>query len=103
MKTNYIFLSTEELLPKAMVWPESLRDSEGGEAVFYCINEGRGPNRVTWSRDGGSSIPKKALVISDRITIPNVSEDDEGFYICTVRNNYGMVTARGELTVLRKY
>ena len=86
-----------------MVWPESQRDSEGGEAVFFCLIEGRGPHRVTWSRDSGSSIPKKASITSSRLTIPNVSGDDEDFYICTVRNNYGMDTARGKLIVLRKY
>ena len=86
-----------------MVWPGSLRDSEGGESVFFCLIEGRGPHRVTWTRDSGKSIPKKASVTSSRLTIPNVSPDDEDFYICTVRNNYGMDVSRGELIVRRKY
>ena len=88
------------LLPKAVVWPRHRTDSEGDDAVFYCLTTGRKPIRVAWGREGGAPLTRNRDEGSRRLLLRNISKSDEGSYQCTVRNDYGAHTAEGVLQVI---
>lgn len=82
------------------MWPRFRKDSEGTRSVFYCISSGKRPLEVTWSRIDNKPLSPRAQTDSRAISIPNLEKNDEGGYVCTVKNNYGQHTARGTLSVL---
>lgn len=84
------------------MWPSLRKDSEGSRSIFYCFSNGKPPLTVTWSRIDNKPLSPRAETDSRKIAISNVEKDDEGGYVCTVKNNYGQHTARGFLSVLGK-
>ena len=85
----------------------SITVAVGGRAEFTCDVLSIPPASVSWSHDSGgvqrnltsggrftiSSSPSTAL------TITNVQESDEGYYICTAQNSFGRNATSGWLTV----
>ena len=65
---------------------------EGETAQFIATTSGINKNNFTyqWRKKGSDSLPDK---VSDAggitLTIPNVTESDEGQYYCTVTNEWG--------------
>ena len=53
-----------------------------------------------WGRRGGNGLPNKALGINGTVlTIPNVTESDEGQYYCVVTNEWGRSTASDDVNL----
>lgn len=84
------------------MWPSFRKDSEGTRSSFYCLSTGKRPLTVTWSRIDNKPLSPRAQTDSRKIVISRIEKDDEGGYVCTVKNNYGQHTARGTLSVLGK-
>ena len=74
--------------------PSKLQTVRGGTARFTAIASGINTNNDTfiyqWKKRGSNSLPDKVLGGNGtEITIPNVTESDEGFYYCVVTNEWG--------------
>ena len=67
--------------------------SEGGTVTLTAAASGitdKKPLMYLWEKNGTNKLPDKVLGHrSTMITIPNVMEDDEGQYSCTVSNEWG--------------
>ena len=78
---------------------------KGGEtAQFTARASGINKNNFTyqWRKKGSDSLPDKVTGAGGIIlTIPNVTESDEGQYYCTVTNNWGrsVESNNGTLTI----
>ena len=75
--------------------PNNLEVVIGGTADFTAIAEGinTGINTFTYQwkkRDSNTSLPDKVLGVNGTVlTIPNVTESDNGHYYCIVTNEWG--------------
>ena len=67
--------------------------SEGGTITFIVASSGiTDKNNLIylWEKNGRNSLPNKVSGHrSTMLTIPNLMEDDEGQYYCTVTNEWG--------------
>ncbi|XP_017160250.1 neurofascin homolog (chicken) a isoform X30 [Poecilia reticulata] len=75
----------------------------GSKASFHCkvVSDPSLPTKVTWTKDGerldlGWRLKKN----EESLTIPSVSENDEGIYTCTVKSEIDQDSASARLTVL---
>ena len=77
----------------------------GGRAEFNCDVLSIPPATVSWSYDSGgvqrnlTTGGRVTISPSTTLTITNVRESDEGYYICTAQNSFGRNTSSGRLTV----
>uniref|UniRef100_A0A3P9Q6P6 Neural cell adhesion molecule L1 n=1 Tax=Poecilia reticulata TaxID=8081 RepID=A0A3P9Q6P6_POERE len=74
----------------------------GSKASFHCkvVSDPSLPTKVTWTKDGerldlGWRLKKN----EESLTIPSVSENDEGIYTCTVKSEIDQDSASARLTV----
>ena len=73
--------------------PSKRETVRGGIARFTATASGINTNGDTfgyqWKKRGSSSLPDKVLgVYGTELTIPNVTESDEGLYYCVVTNEW---------------
>ena len=73
--------------------PSKLEIIRGGTARFIATASGINTNNDTfiyqWKKQGSNSLPNKVLgVYGTELTIPNVTESDEGLYYCVVTNEW---------------
>ena len=74
--------------------PASLTIGKGKTAEFTAVATGisRSENKFIyqWRKRGGNNLPDKVSGVQETVlTIPNVTESDEGLYYCTVTNEWG--------------
>ena len=65
---------------------------EGETALFTATASGINRENFTyqWTKEGGNGLPDKVSDADETtLTIPNVTESDEGQYYCTVTNEWG--------------
>ena len=77
---------------------------KGNTATFTAMASGisTSKNNFTyqWSKRDSSSLPDKVLGARGIIlTIPNVTESDEGQYYCTVTNEWGRSVRSDDVTL----
>ena len=70
-----------------------LENLKGGTVTFRATASGINTNndifRYQWMKRGSSDLPDKVLGVNGTmLTIPNVTESDEGQYYCTVTNEW---------------
>ena len=67
--------------------------SEGGTVTFIAASSGITDKKeliYLWEKDSRNKLPNKVIGHkSTMLTIPNLMEDDEGQYYCTVTNEWG--------------
>jgi len=102
----YLFTLSDQLF--ISVTPTNVEIGERGTAGFTATASGirRGNFLYQWRKEGSSSLPNKASGINGAVlTIPNLSESDEGKYYCTVTNEWGNSKRSGDVTlsVIGKY
>ncbi|XP_077192900.1 cell adhesion molecule 4 [Paroedura picta] len=62
---------------------------EGDTLVLTCaVNGNPPPTRINWNR-ANDSLPERALLEGDTLTIPSLSMLDNGTYSCQVENKHG--------------
>ena len=80
----------------------------GSDASLPCVAHGFPAASVSWSQRLKGSDDEESVEVSARkrisssreeLFISKVTLDDEGVYICTASNEFGTVTASGQLTV----
>ena len=75
------------------VLPSKLEILKGGTANFTAIASDINTNndifRYQWMKRGSNNLPDKVLGVNEAVlTIPNVTESDEGLYYCVVTNEW---------------
>ena len=76
-----------------IVAPNDLLIGKGTTAQFTSVANGVSTNgnnfRYQWKKRGGSKLPSKVMSVNEEVlTIPSVTESDEGQYYCTVTNEW---------------
>uniref|UniRef100_A0A3B5N133 Neural cell adhesion molecule L1 n=1 Tax=Xiphophorus couchianus TaxID=32473 RepID=A0A3B5N133_9TELE len=75
----------------------------GSKASFHCkvVSDPSLPTKVTWTKDGERlDLGWRLKKDEESLTIPSVSENDEGIYTCTVKSEIDQDSASARLTVL---
>ena len=82
----------------------SITAAVGGRGEFNCDVLSIPPASISWSHDSGGVLTSGGRFTisptpSITLTITNVQESDEGYYICTAQNSFGRNATSGRLTV----
>ncbi|XP_066527292.1 basement membrane-specific heparan sulfate proteoglycan core protein [Hoplias malabaricus] len=85
-------------LPQIATLPETKEMTVGSTAHFPCIASGYPVPNITWSKFEGELAPK-CVQDSHVLTIPDISHEDSGTYVCTASNKQGKVQAFTKLIV----
>ena len=86
-----------------VVAPNNLLIGKGTTAQFTSVASGVSTNvnnfMYRWKKRG-SNLPSKVMGVHEKVlTIPNVSESDEGQYYCTVTNEWERSTGSNDVTL----
>nr|XP_023690745.1 basement membrane-specific heparan sulfate proteoglycan core protein isoform X5 [Paramormyrops kingsleyae] len=87
-----------QTLPQITAQPEVREVTVGSTAVFPCMASGYPLPQITWTKLEGPLAPK-ASQEGHVLTIPNVTFEDSGTYVCTASNKQGKVQAFSMLKV----
>ena len=82
---------------------ESVVLNEGAtNSTISCLTQFNFPaGTVRWSRQDGRPLLSTRFFVnpSGQLTISTVLREDGGEFVCVIKNQYGMSTARGTVTV----
>ncbi|XP_046725155.1 basement membrane-specific heparan sulfate proteoglycan core protein isoform X3 [Silurus meridionalis] len=85
-------------LPQIAAQPDTKEVTVGSTAIFPCIATGYPVPNITWSKRE-NELPPKCFQDAHVLTVPNVSHEDSGTYVCTASNKQGKVEAFTKLNV----
>ncbi|XP_030623830.1 basement membrane-specific heparan sulfate proteoglycan core protein [Chanos chanos] len=85
-------------LPQIAAQPETKEVTVGSTAEFPCIASGYPVPVITWSKLDGE-LAAKAVQEANVLTVPDVTHEDSGTYVCTASNKQGKVQAFTTLKV----
>ncbi|XP_054855385.1 cell adhesion molecule 4 [Eublepharis macularius] len=86
-QTQYVL--DVQFSPTARIRPPQGVMREGDTLLLTCaVNGNPPPTKITWSR-ANDSLPERALIEGDTLTIPSLSMLDNGTYSCHVANKHG--------------
>ncbi|XP_028850828.1 basement membrane-specific heparan sulfate proteoglycan core protein isoform X4 [Denticeps clupeoides] len=85
-------------LPQIAAHPETKEVTVGSEAVLPCVVTGYPTPNITWSKLD-SEVPEKCFQDAHQLTVPSVTHEDAGTYVCTAANKQGKVQAFTKLHV----
>ncbi|CAH1240507.1 HSPG2 [Branchiostoma lanceolatum] len=87
-----------EAAPTMTVKPEVRNVMLGSTAVFTCLASGSPPPEITWRKENGD-LPDDHMIDNGVLTIPSITKEDAGAYICSARNDEGAAEFRAILNV----
>ncbi|KAM3617456.1 uncharacterized protein V6R79_006391 [Siganus canaliculatus] len=85
-------------LPQIAALPETKEVTVGSDAVLPCVASGYPVPEIKWSKLEGE-LPPKCFQEVNVLTVPRVSHEDSGTYVCTASNKQGKVEAFTTLQV----
>ncbi|XP_068162728.1 basement membrane-specific heparan sulfate proteoglycan core protein isoform X3 [Antennarius striatus] len=85
-------------LPQIAALPEMKEVTVGSDAVMPCVASGYPVPQIKWSKLDGE-LPPKCFQVVNVLTVPRVSHEDSGTYVCTASNKQGKVEAFTTLQV----
>ncbi|XP_069039964.1 basement membrane-specific heparan sulfate proteoglycan core protein isoform X5 [Lepisosteus oculatus] len=85
-------------IPQIAAQPEVKEVTVGSAAVFPCMASGYPVPQIKWTKLDGK-LPPRATVEGNVLTIPSVTPEDMGTYVCTASNKQGKVQAFSMLKV----
>ncbi|XP_070400895.1 basement membrane-specific heparan sulfate proteoglycan core protein isoform X2 [Nothobranchius furzeri] len=85
-------------LPQIAALPEAKEVTVGSDAVMPCVASGFPVPDIKWSKMEGE-LPPKCSQEANVLTVPRVSHEDSGTYVCTASNKQGKVEAFTRLEV----
>lgn len=86
-------------LPQIAGLPETKEVTLGSDAVLPCVATGYPEPDIKWSKLHGELPPKCGNGSGSVLTVPKVTYDDSGTYVCAATNKQGKVEAFTNLTV----
>ncbi|XP_078697736.1 basement membrane-specific heparan sulfate proteoglycan core protein-like isoform X9 [Branchiostoma floridae x Branchiostoma belcheri] len=87
-----------EAAPTMTVKPEVRNVMLGSTAVFTCLASGSPPPEITWRKENGD-LPDDHIIDNGVLTIPSITKEDAGAYICSATNDEGTAEFRAILNV----
>ncbi|KAK5864266.1 hypothetical protein PBY51_001220 [Eleginops maclovinus] len=85
-------------LPQIASLPETKEVTVGSDAVLPCVASGYPVPQIKWSKVEGE-LPPKCFQDVNVLTVPRVTPEDSGTYVCTASNKQGKVEAFTSLQV----
>ncbi|XP_051280131.1 basement membrane-specific heparan sulfate proteoglycan core protein isoform X11 [Dicentrarchus labrax] len=85
-------------LPQIAALPETKEVTVGSDAVMPCVASGYPVPEIKWSKLDGE-LPPKCFQEVNVLTVPGVTHEDSGTYVCTASNKQGKVEAFTTLEV----
>ncbi|XP_036068750.1 basement membrane-specific heparan sulfate proteoglycan core protein isoform X6 [Oryzias melastigma] len=85
-------------LPQIAALPEKKEVTVGSDAVLPCVASGYPAPNIKWSKME-EELPSKCFQEANVLTVPQVTHEDSGTYICTASNKQGKVEAFTTLEV----
>ncbi|XP_015241296.1 PREDICTED: basement membrane-specific heparan sulfate proteoglycan core protein isoform X8 [Cyprinodon variegatus] len=85
-------------LPQISALPETKEVTVGSDAVMPCLASGYPVPDITWTKSEGE-LPPKCFQEANVLTVPKVTHEDSGTYVCTASNEHGKVAAFTKLEV----
>ncbi|TSL61242.1 Basement membrane-specific heparan sulfate proteoglycan core protein [Bagarius yarrelli] len=85
-------------LPQIAAQPDTKEVTIGSTAIFPCIATGFPVPNITWSKLE-NELPPKCAQDAHVLTVPDVTHEDSGTYVCTASNKQGKVQAFTKLNV----
>ncbi|KAL6119478.1 hspg2 [Pungitius sinensis] len=85
-------------LPQIAALPETTEVTVGSDAVLPCVASGYPAPEIKWSKVE-KELPPKCFQEHNVLTVPGVTHDDSGIYVCTASNKQGKVEAFTTLQV----
>ncbi|XP_047424502.1 basement membrane-specific heparan sulfate proteoglycan core protein isoform X3 [Mugil cephalus] len=79
-------------LPQIAALPETKEVTVGSDAVLPCVASGYPVPQIKWSKLDGE-LPPKCFQDVNVLTVPRVTYEDSGTYVCTASNKQGKVEA----------
>ncbi|XP_040007845.1 basement membrane-specific heparan sulfate proteoglycan core protein isoform X2 [Xiphias gladius] len=85
-------------LPQIAALPETKEVTVGSDAVLPCVASGYPVPEIKWSKLEGE-LPPKCFQEVNVLTVPGITHEDSGTYVCTASNKQGKVEAFTTLLV----
>ncbi|XP_075331347.1 basement membrane-specific heparan sulfate proteoglycan core protein isoform X3 [Odontesthes bonariensis] len=85
-------------LPQIPALPETKEVTVGSDAVLPCVASGYPVPEIKWSKMEGELAPK-CFQEANVLTVPRITHEDSGTYVCTASNKQGKVEAFTRLDV----
>ncbi|CAB1330005.1 unnamed protein product [Coregonus sp. 'balchen'] len=85
-------------LPQIAALPELKEVTVGSDAVLPCVASGYPVPAIKWSKLDGE-LPPKCIQVVNTLSVPGVTHEDSGTYVCTASNKQGKVEAFTTLKV----
>uniref|UniRef100_A0A8C2WMQ1 Heparan sulfate proteoglycan 2 n=1 Tax=Cyclopterus lumpus TaxID=8103 RepID=A0A8C2WMQ1_CYCLU len=85
-------------LPQIAALPETKEVTVGSDAVLPCVASGYPLPAIKWSKLE-EELPPKCFQELNALTVPRVTHEDSGIYVCTASNKQGKVEAFTTLQV----
>ncbi|XP_047187254.1 basement membrane-specific heparan sulfate proteoglycan core protein isoform X12 [Scophthalmus maximus] len=85
-------------LPQIAALPATKEVTVGSDAVLPCVASGYPVPEIKWSKLEGE-LPPKCFQEVNALTVPGVTHEDSGTYVCTASNKQGKVEAFTTLQV----
>uniref|UniRef100_A0A674DE93 Heparan sulfate proteoglycan 2 n=1 Tax=Salmo trutta TaxID=8032 RepID=A0A674DE93_SALTR len=87
-------------LPQIAALPELKEVTVGSDAVLPCVASGYPVPAIKWSKVTNTlSLPPKCIQVVNTLTVPGLTHEDSGTYVCTASNKQGKVEAFTTLKV----
>uniref|UniRef100_A0A4W5NTC5 Heparan sulfate proteoglycan 2 n=1 Tax=Hucho hucho TaxID=62062 RepID=A0A4W5NTC5_9TELE len=86
-------------LPQIAALPELNEVTVGSDAVLPCVASGYPVPAIKWSKVLDGELPPKCRQVVNTLTVPEVTHEDSGTYVCTASNKQGKVEALTTLKV----
>uniref|UniRef100_A0A674AKG9 Heparan sulfate proteoglycan 2 n=1 Tax=Salmo trutta TaxID=8032 RepID=A0A674AKG9_SALTR len=86
-------------LPQIAALPALNEVTVGSDAVLPCVASGYPVPAIKWSKVLDGELPPKCRQVVNTLTVPEVTHEDSGTYVCTASNKQGKVEALTTLKV----
>uniref|UniRef100_A0A669D789 Heparan sulfate proteoglycan 2 n=1 Tax=Oreochromis niloticus TaxID=8128 RepID=A0A669D789_ORENI len=86
-------------LPQIAALPKTKEVAVGSDAVLPCVASGYPVPDIKWSKVLDRELPAKCFQEANVLTVPRVTHEDSGTYVCTASNKQGKVESFTTLEV----
>uniref|UniRef100_A0A8C7HFQ0 Heparan sulfate proteoglycan 2 n=1 Tax=Oncorhynchus kisutch TaxID=8019 RepID=A0A8C7HFQ0_ONCKI len=97
--TNNVGSVQSQVVLHVQSLPELNEVTVGSDAVLPCVASGYPVPAIEWSKVLDGELPPKCRQVVNTLTVPEVTHEDSGIYVCTASNKQGKVEALTTLKV----